>query len=115
MTDAKPVLVIFEVWPKPEHKQTYLDIAASLRDDLSKIDGFVSVERFQSLTDESKLLSLSKWRDEKAVEAWQQQHNHRNAQNQGRQMIFENYHIQVATVLRDYGMHDRDQAPNNKA
>ena len=61
------IAVIFEVWPADGHKQTYLDIAASLRAELQTMDGFISIERFQSLTDETKLLSLSFWRDEAAM------------------------------------------------
>jgi heme-degrading monooxygenase HmoA len=114
MTEQTPILVIFEVLPKPEHRQAYLDIAENLKQHLSTIDGFISVERFKSLTDDNKLLSLSRWRDEKAVETWRQQHHHKNAQQQGRQSIFKDYHIQVAAVVRDYGMRERDQAPSQE-
>lgn len=105
------IAVIFEVRPKAGERQAYLDIAASLRPTLEAIDGFVSVERFQSLTDPDKLLSLSFFRDEAAVQAWRQTSHHRGAQRRGRQDVFDNYRLRVAAVIRDYGMFDRDQAP----
>jgi heme-degrading monooxygenase HmoA len=82
------IAVIFEVWPADGQKQTYLDIAASLRSELATMDGFISIERFQSLTDETKLLSLSFWRDEKAVAAWRNVEDHRAAQKRGREGVF---------------------------
>jgi heme-degrading monooxygenase HmoA len=103
--------VIFEVVPKPERKQDYLDIAARLRPELEKIDGFISVERFQSLTDPGKLLSLSFWRDEAAVIAWRSQARHHAAQAKGRAEIFDDYRIRVAQTVRDYSMTRRDEAP----
>ena len=103
--------VIFEVWPKAGHKGEYLDIAASLRPELEKIDGFISVERFTSLTEEGKMLSLSFWRDEEAVIRWREQAEHQAAQGRGRGKVFANYRLRVASVLRDYGLNDRDQAP----
>lgn len=103
--------VIFEVYPHSEHKQQYLDIAASLRPTLDDIDGFISVERFQSLTDESKTLSISFLRDEAAVEQWRNISAHRNAQSKGRSSIFSDYRIRIASVIRDYGMDERVQAP----
>lgn len=106
------IAVIFEVWPsKNGGKAAYLDIAAALRPKLEQIDGFISVERFASLTDEGKLLSLSFWRDEAAVKAWRNQMEHRAAQAQGRGGVFENYRLRIAEVLRDYGMHERAEAP----
>src|SRR3954471_8995986 len=101
------IAVIFEVWPKPEHKQQYLDLAAELRQVLETIDGFISVERFESLTEKGKILSLSFFRDEKALEAWRNVSAHRKSQSKGRARIFENYRLRVAGVIRDYGMHDR--------
>jgi heme-degrading monooxygenase HmoA len=103
--------VIFEVEPDPERRQEYLDIAARLRPELEKIDGFISIERFQSLADEGKILSLSFWRDAAAVAAWRRQRQHRAAQRAGRGGIFRDYRLRVAEVVRDYGMNDRDQAP----
>jgi heme-degrading monooxygenase HmoA len=107
------IAVIFEVWPKPEQKQHYLDLAAELKPILEKIDGFISVERFESLTEKGKMLSLSFFRDEAAVEAWRNTAQHRRTQGKGRAAIFENYHLRIAGVFRDYGMHDRAQAPQD--
>lgn len=100
--------VIFEVEPHPEHKQSYLDIAGSLKSELETIDGFISVERFQSLVNPEKLLSLSFWRDEAAIKSWRETVNHRNAQEQGRSDLFAAYRIRVAEVARDYG---KDSSP----
>jgi heme-degrading monooxygenase HmoA len=104
-------VVIFEVRPKPGRKDDYLDIAAALRPELEKIDGFISVERFASLTDEGKYLSLSFWRDEAAMVRWREQAEHQAAQGRGRHEVFEDYRLRVASVIRDYGLKDRDQAP----
>src|SRR5258707_12720908 len=103
--------VIFEVEPAPGRRQDYLDIAAQLRPELEQIDGFISVERFQSLTREGKVLSLSFWRDEEAVARWRRHEQHREAQRAGRGGIFRTYRLRVAAVLRDYGMEDRAEAP----
>jgi heme-degrading monooxygenase HmoA len=107
------IAVIFEVWPADGQKQTYLDIAASLRSELATIDGFISIERFQSLTDETKLLSLSFWRDEKAVAAWRNVEDHRAAQKRGREGVFRDYRLRIASVVRDYGMAERAEAPSD--
>jgi heme-degrading monooxygenase HmoA len=105
--------VIFEVHPKGERVDEYLDIAATLRPELEKIDGFISIERFKSLTDESKVLSLSIWRDEAAIAAWRNFALHREAQAKGRAGIFFDYRIRVAEVLRDYSMTKRGEAPDD--
>ncbi len=105
------IAVIFEVTPDPAKRDTYLNIAASLRDELEQIDGFISVERFQSLTNPEKMLSLSFFRDEQSVAEWRKRQNHRAAQSKGRGGIFTDYRLRVAHVLRDYGMSDRDQVP----
>jgi len=105
------IAVIFEVWPADGRKQTYLDMAASLKPELEEIDGFLSIERFQSLVDETKLLSLSFWRDEAAVRAWRTLAHHRQAQAAGRGGVFSDYRLRVAHVLRDYGMTERAEAP----
>jgi heme-degrading monooxygenase HmoA len=105
------IAVIFEVIPPPEHKQEYLDIAASLRPELEKIDGFISIERFQSLNDPNKLLSLSFYENEEALDAWRSVEKHRMAQTIGRNKIFEEYRIRIVSVIRDYTMSERDQAP----
>lgn len=105
------IAVIFEVTPAPGRKDEYLDLAAGLRPELQKIDGFISVERFASLTTEGKILSLSCFRDESAVAAWRNLEAHRAAQGKGRAGILSEYRIRVASVIRDYGMFDREQAP----
>ena len=107
------IAVIFEVWPHPEHKDRYFEIAAGLKADLQAMDGFLSVERFQSLVDEGKILSLSFWRDEEAVKGWRQHFDHREAQKSGRERIFLNYRLRVAEVMRDYGMTTRSEAPED--
>lgn len=107
------IAVIFEVWPAQGRKDDYLAIAAALRDELECIDGFISVERFQSITDPNKLLSLSFWRDEEAVTRWRNQAHHRDGQRQGRAGIFAGYRLRVAAVLRDYGLTDRAAAPDD--
>jgi heme-degrading monooxygenase HmoA len=105
------IAVIFEVYPKDGRTQEYLDFAAHLRPLLETIDGFISVERFESLYEPGKILSLSFWRDEQAVEAWRMLEEHRNVQAQGRAEVFKDYRLRVASVLRDYGMVEREQAP----
>lgn len=105
------IAVIFEVEPHPERRQEYLDIAASLRAELHAMDGFISVERFQSLTEPDKILSLSLWRDEASVARWRNMAAHRSAQRAGRDGVFRDYRLRVASVIRDYGMTDRAQAP----
>jgi len=105
------IAVIFEVWPKAGHRQQYLDIAAELRPLLEDIDGFISVERFESLTEPGKILSLSMFRDEAAVAAWRNVDVHRRAQARGRADVFASYRLRIAGVIRDYGMHERHQAP----
>jgi heme-degrading monooxygenase HmoA len=107
------IAVIFEVRPKPEHKQQYLDLAAALRPQLDRIDGFISIERFQSLTEPGKILSLSFFRDEAAIEAWRNLEAHRSAQAKGRAEVFADYRLRIAGVIRDYGMSDRAQAPSD--
>jgi len=105
--------VIFEVIPAPGRKEEYLELAAQLRPDLEEIDGFISVERFASLTNENKLLSLSFWRDEQAVQRWRTLARHREAQARGRSGVFADYRLRIASVVRDYGMTDRAEAPQD--
>lgn len=105
------IAVIFEVQPREGRRQAYLDIAADLAPLLKEIDGFISVERFESLTTPGKMLSLSFWRDEEAVAAWRAVEKHRGAQAAGRGRLFADYRLRVAGVIRDYGMADREQAP----
>jgi heme-degrading monooxygenase HmoA len=103
--------VIFEVWPKEEGRQQYLDIAASLRPQLEKMDGFISIERFESLSEKGKILSLSFWRDDAAITAWRQIEAHRMAQAKGRGALFRDYRLRIAGIIRDYGMSERAEAP----
>jgi heme-degrading monooxygenase HmoA len=105
--------VIFEFEPRDETRQQYLDIAARLAPELDKVDGFISIERFQSLSRPEKLLSLSFWRDEDAIRAWRNLEQHRAAQLAGRNSLFDDYRLRVASVVRDYGLEQRDQAPDD--
>ncbi len=105
------IAVIFEVWPAQGRKDDYLGIAAALRTDLDRVDGFISVERFQSLSDLQKLLSLSFWRDEEAVKNWRTHSKHRESQTKGRAGIFADYRLRVAAVARDYGLTARAEVP----
>ncbi len=107
------IAVIFEVWPAEGKRDTYLALAASLKAELETVDGFISVERFESLTEPGKLLSVSFWRDEEAVRDWRERERHRAAQTKGRGGIFRDYRLRLASVIRDYGMNDRDQAPQD--
>jgi heme-degrading monooxygenase HmoA len=107
------IAVIFEVEPAPGRRDDYLATAAALKPVLEEIDGFISVERFQSLANPGKILSLSFFRDEAAVAAWRNTRQHRGAQAAGRGGIFSGYRLRVAAVVRDYGLHDRDQAPDD--
>ena len=107
------IAVIFEVTPAEGQKDAYLDIAAAMRPMVDEVEGFISVERFQSLTNPDKLLSLSFFEDEEAVARWRHLAAHRSAQSTGRSGIFTDYHLRIAHVIRDYGMFDRDQAPED--
>jgi len=107
------IAVIFEVIPTEGKVQEYLNIAARLKPLLENIDGFISIERFSSLAEEGKLLSLSFWRDEKAIEEWRNIESHRLAQIKGREGVFLDYRLRVANVSRDYGMVDREQVPSD--
>ena len=98
------IAVIFEVWPAEGRRDRYFEIAAALREELARIDGFISIERFESLAEPGKVLSLSFWRDEEAVARWRQHAGHRQAQMEGRGGVFHDYRLRVASVLRDYGM-----------
>ena len=107
------IAVIFEVMPHPDRKSDYLDMAALMRPLVDEIDGFISVERFKSLTNPNKLLSLSFFRDEEAIQNWRRLTKHRAAQSAGRSGMFTDYHLRIAHVLRDYGLFDRDEAPKD--
>ena len=106
--------VIFEVEPATGRQQEYLDIAAALRPELEKIDGFISIERFSSLSTPGKILSLSFWRDEAAIAQWRKHEEHQQAQLKGRGGVFAEYRLRVASVVRDYGMFEREQAPQQR-
>lgn len=105
------VAVIFEVIIPEEKQGEYLHIAARLKPVLEQVDGFLSIERFQSLSTPHKILSLSFWRDDESVARWRTLDMHRDAQAQGRETVFTDYRLRIATVIRDYGMFDRQQAP----
>jgi heme-degrading monooxygenase HmoA len=107
------VSVIFEVWPHPDHKQGYLNWAAELKSEVEKMDGFISMERFQSLTDPDKLLSLQFWRDDSCLTAWRNLEAHRAAQGAGRTTMFKEYRLRIAEVTRDYGLNARSEAPKD--
>jgi heme-degrading monooxygenase HmoA len=107
------IAVIFEVWPAEGRAPEYFDLAGALRPDLEKIDGFISIERFESLTTKGKFLSLSFWRDDEAVRRWRNLESHRGAQAKGRGGIFADYRLRVASVVRDYGMKNRAEAPKD--
>lgn len=105
------IAVIFEVEPAEGQMERYLDVAAAMRPLAEQVDGFLGVERFQSLTNPDKLLSLSFFRDEVAVAQWRALAEHRGAQTKGRGGIFAGYRLRVAQVIRDYGMNERTEAP----
>ena len=107
------IAVIFEVIPAAGRRDAYLGIAADLRPHLEKIDGFISIERFESLTTPGKLLSLSIWRDEESIQRWRNTFEHREAQRAGRGGMLAEYRLRIAHVVRDYGLHDRAQAPKD--
>ncbi|MBL4783903.1 MAG: antibiotic biosynthesis monooxygenase [Cohaesibacteraceae bacterium] len=107
------IAVIFELEPKEKCLDNYLDIAGSLLPHLESIDGFISVERFESLANPGKYLSLSFFENEEAVRSWRNLEIHRNAQSSGRNDLFKNYRLRVASVLRDYGLTEREQAPSD--
>lgn len=107
------IAVIFEVLPADGQINTYLDIASSLKPELIKIEGFISIERFQSLNDPERILSLSFWTDEEAIKKWRNLELHREAQTYGRNSVFKNYRLRIASVVRDYGMFERENAPTD--
>ena len=107
------IAVIFEVWPTEGRAAEYFELAASLWEELMKIDGFISTERFESLTTDGKYLSLSHWRDEEAVRVWRNLERHRKAQVLGRGGVFADYRLRVASVVRDYGMRERGETPRD--
>ncbi|MFO7771694.1 antibiotic biosynthesis monooxygenase [Roseovarius gahaiensis] len=107
------IAIIFEIEPAEGQTESYLDMAAEMKALVEGVEGFISVERFQSLTTPGKLLSLSFWEDEAAVERWRNLEGHRRAQKAGRARMFDDYRLRVVSVIRDYGKHDRAQAPDD--
>lgn len=107
------IAVIFELKTSEMHKAEYLQLAANLKPYLADIDGFISIERFQSLTEPEKILSLSFWENEEAIEAWRNLEVHRSAQSAGRASILDCYRLRVASVIRDYGLNERTEAPSD--
>lgn len=107
------IAVIFEVTPNPDGKDAYLEMAANLREHLAGIPGFISIERFQSLADPQKLVSISFWEDEAALAQWRNVEEHRVAQAAGRRSLFRDYRIRVGSILRDYSMTERKQVPDD--
>ncbi|TAD87442.1 MAG: antibiotic biosynthesis monooxygenase [Alphaproteobacteria bacterium] len=107
------IAVIFEVWPSTTGEAAYLELAASLTKQLASHDGLISIERFRSLTEEGKLLSLSIWRDEAAVRGWRTNLAHRSAQAHGRAGLFRDYRLRVASIQRDYGLTNRTEVPDD--
>ena len=107
------IAVIFEVQPQAGKTADYMEIASHLSPILKEIDGFISIERFESLVQPGKILSLSFWRDEEAIREWRNVAEHRQAQHDGRDVIFSDYRLRIASVIRDYGMHERDQVPDD--
>jgi heme-degrading monooxygenase HmoA len=105
------IAVIFEVWPAEGEEDRYLELAAAIKDELSGVDGFLSVERFRSIAEPEKMLSLSFFRDEAAVKDWRNRPHHRATQGRGRGGVFKDYRLRIASVMRDYGMNEREQAP----
>lgn len=107
------IAVIFEFWPKEGRKDQYLALAANMKKHLAGFDGFISVERFESITEPGKLLSVSFWRDESALDNWRRLEEHRAMQKMGRESMFSDYHLRIASVMRDYTKTNRDEAPED--
>jgi len=107
------IAVIFEVWPVENGAREYFDLAAALRPLLEEIEGFISIERFESLTTKGEYLSLSFWRDEESIRTWRNMEEHRTVQEKGRRSVFAEYRIRVASVVRDYGLDERNGAPED--
>ena len=107
------IAVIFEFTPAEGRFPEYMALVDTLREDLAKADGFISLERFESITTKGKFVSLQFWRDEESVRKWRNVQKHRAAQKEGRGGIFRSYRLRIASVLRDYGMDERAQAPRD--
>lgn len=109
------IAVIFEVTPHADKRDRYLDIAAALRGELDHIDGFISIERFESLSSPGKILSLSFWRDDESVRQWRTMEVHRQAQRQGRTGLFADYRLRIGEIIRDYGLREREGVPSDSS
>ena len=107
------IIVIFEVWPSTEGESEYMRLAGTLLPEVKQVPGFLSIERFRSLQDPRKILSLSTWRDEESVTSWRNGSAHREAQTAGRTGVITDYRLRVAKVSRDYGLNERAQAPKD--
>ena len=107
------IAVIFEFTPVEGRFPEYMKVVDTLREDLAKAEGFISLERFESITSKGKFLSLQFWRDEESVRKWRNLQKHREAQKKGRASIFASYRLRIAGVLRDYAMDEREQAPRD--
>lgn len=107
------IAVLFEAWPDEGREDAYFDMAARLRPELDRVDGFISIERFRSVADPAKLLSLSFWRDEESIARWRNLSSHRATQAAGRRGVFRDYRLRIGGIDRDYGMFDRAQAPSD--
>jgi len=105
------IAVIFELTPAPGKAEEYFRLGAALKAEVEKFDGFISIERFESVTNPGKFVSISFWRDEEAVRAWRNVEGHRAAQARGRGSVFSDYRLRVASVIRDYSLNCRDEAP----
>ena len=105
------IAVIFEFTPAEGRFADYLALVETLRQDLAEAEGFISLERFESITSKGKFVSLQYWRDEECVRKWRTLQKHREAQKKGRAGIFKSYRLRIAQVVRDYTMDERAQAP----
>ena len=108
------IIVLFEVKPTPDGMKRYLDLATALKPLLKGFEGFIRAERFSSLTEEGKLLSMNVWSDEAAVERWRNMAEHQMSQQEGREKLFESYRITVCSAIRSYTDQDRKEAPSEK-
>jgi len=107
------IAVIFEFTPAEGRFPEYLKLVGELKADLDKAEGFISLERFESITNKGKFVSLQFWKDEESVRKWRNLQKHREAQKKGRKEVFDSYRLRVCSVIRDYEMDRREQAPKD--
>lgn len=105
------IAVIFEFTPAAGRFPEYLQLVEQLAPELEKAEGFVSLERYESITAPGKYVSLQFWKDEASVRKWRNAQLHREAQKKGRGGIFASYRLRIAGVVRDYTLEARAQAP----